>query len=116
MLEFIKDVKNKIEIELEKKGILQPKIEIEIPKELVKQITAASYPATKSKKSKMTKKEVIDMIKRSKWVTEYCKARSLPPEARGLTEEELKTKYPELYKVFDTCRTLLAERIYERYA
>ena len=116
MLRFINKLKEKVKIELEKMGILQPKIEIKVPKELVKFVAYSTDPARRKKKTEEERvKELIERVKRSKWITDWCKSRVLPPEHVALTEEELKSIYPEEYKVFDMCREMMAREIIEKY-
>ena len=114
IIDRISRIKEKIEIELERRGILQPKVVIEIPPELVKQVVASvSYP--RKVRVRKSPDDIIREIRRSKWITNWCKSRVLPPELAKLTEEELKTKYPEEYSRFDACRLIMARAIYEKY-
>ena len=89
----------KVKIELEKHGILQPKLEIEIPRELVEKVSA--NPGWEE-------------IAKSKWVRGFCR-RYLPPELRRLTEEELKEKHPDVYEFLTRCQENVAKSIWERY-
>ena len=88
----------KVKIKLEKHGVIQPKIEIQIPKELVK----------------MVENPGLEEIAKSKWVRGFCR-RYLPPELRNLTEEELKEKYPDIYQFLTRCEEQVARSIWERY-
>ena len=90
----------RIKVKLEKHGILQPKIEIEIPKELV-EIAQKANPGW-------------EMIAKSKWVCGFCR-RYMPPELRNLTEEELKEKHPDVYEFLTRCQENVARSIWERY-
>jgi len=101
IFDVLENVVNRIKIELGKRGIIQPTLEIKIPKELIKE--AAKSPSQ------------IETIANSTWAKEWCRAMVIPEELKALTEEELKEKYPEVYNEWLRCRYRIAETIARRY-
>ena len=101
IFDVLENVVNRIKIELGKRGIIQPTLEIKIPKELIKE--AAKSPSQ------------IETIANSTWAKEWCRAMVIPEELNALTEEELKENYPEVYNEWLRCRYRIAETIARRY-
>lgn len=112
---MIDRIKKLVELELVKRGVIKPKIEIEVPRDVIEQIKSLTYFSAKVDETNDIEK-VIKEISESTWVTEWCKSRILPSYLRNLTIEELKTKYPELYDALNNCRISMARLIYEKYS
>lgn len=101
IFDTLESIVNMIKIELGKRGIIQPTLEIKIPKELIKE--AAKSPSQ------------IETIANSTWAKEWCRAFVIPEELKHLTEEELKEQYPEVYNEWLRCRYKVAETIARKY-